>query len=222
MIVARLMETSGDVQGALSEMKEAIRLGPDDTSLYHALAQFYARNNMIRQAIDEYEGLVHAKPDDLRAATMLALLNQSQGRVSDAKKVYSYILERDPKNALAANNLSWILVQSGKSSDLNEALRLAQIAKDQFPEDARIADTLGYVYLRKGLIENALAQFQLAVEKLPEEPSINYHMALALVELSRNPEARKYVEKALDAEAAFDERQAAQELMAKIESGGSQ
>ncbi|HOE72176.1 MAG TPA: tetratricopeptide repeat protein [Deltaproteobacteria bacterium] len=222
MIVARLMETSGDVQGALSEMKEAIRLGPDDTSLYHALAQFYARNNMIRQAIDEYEGLVHAKPDDLRAATMLALLNQSQGRVSDAKKVYSYILERDPKNALAANNLSWILVQSGKSSDLNEALRLAQIAKDQFPEDARIADTLGYVYLRKGLIENALAQFQLAVEKLPEEPSINYHMALALVELSRNPEARKYVEKALDAEAAFDERQAAQELMARIESGGSQ
>ncbi|MDX9763116.1 MAG: hypothetical protein RBT82_13785, partial [Desulfomonilia bacterium] len=69
---------------------------------------------------------------------------------------------------------------------------------------------------KKGLVENALAQFQLAAEKLPEEPAINYHMALALVELSRNPEARKYVEKALDAETPFDEREAAQELMARI------
>ena len=216
MIIARLLETSGDVEGALSEMKRATRLEPEDTSLYHALAQFYARNNMMQKAIDEYEALVNASPGDLRAATMLGLLNQNQGRISDAKKVYTYILERDPKNALAANNLSWILVQSGKPADLNEALRLAQIAKDKFPEDARIADTLGYVFLKKGLVENALAQFQLAAEKLPEEPAINYHMALALVELSRNPEAREYVEKALDSETPFDEREAAQELMARI------
>ncbi len=216
MIIARLLETSGDVEGALKEMKRATGLEPDNTSLYHALAQFYARNDMMQKAINEYEALVNAKPGDLMAATMLGLLNQNQGRISDAKKVYAYILERDPKNALAANNLSWILAQSRKSADLNEALRLAQIAKDKFPEDARIADTLGYVYLKKGLTENALAQFQLAVEKLPEEPTINYHMALALVELSRNPEARKYVEKALDTEIPFDEREAAQELMARI------
>lgn len=57
------------------------------------------------------------------------------------------------------------------------------------------------------------------MEKLPEEPTINYHMALALVELSRNPEARKYVEKALDTEIPFDEREAAQELMARIGDG---
>ncbi len=219
MIIARLLETSGDVEGALNEIKRATALEPENTSLYHALAQFYARNDMMQKAINEYEALVNAKPGDLRAATMLGLLNQNQGRISDAKKVYAYILERDPKNALAANNLSWILAQSGKPADLNEALRLAQIAKDQFPEDARIADTLGYVYLKKGLAENALAQFQLAVEKLPEEPTINYHMALALVELSRNPEARKYVEKALDTEIPFDEREAAQELMARIGDG---
>jgi Tfp pilus assembly protein PilF len=136
--------------------------------------------------------------------------------VADAKKVYSYILEREPKNALAANNLSWILMQSGKPSDLNEALRLAQIAKDKFPEDPRIADTLGYVYLKKGLAQNALAQFQLAVEKLPQEPSINYHLALALFQLARNPEARKYVESSLNSKTFFEERAEAQKLLARI------
>lgn len=219
MIRARLLETSGNVQEALSEMKKAISLEPRENALYHALAQFYARNDMAQKAIDEYEALVNSSPNDLRAATMLALLNQGKGRTSDARKVYEYILQRDPKNALAANNLSWILAQSGKSADLNEALRLAQIAKDQFPEDARIADTLGYIYLRKGLAENALAQFQLAAGKMPEEPSINYHMALALAELGKNPEARKFVEKALDAEGDFDEREAARKLLARIESG---
>lgn len=219
MVLARLLETSGNPQAALDEMKGAIKLEADNTSLYHALAQFYVRNKMIGKAIDEYEGIVNKKPNDLSAAMMLALLNQSQGKVADAKKVYSYILEREPKNALAANNLSWILMQSGKFSDLNEALRLAQIAKDKFPEDPRIADTLGYVYLKKGLIQNALAQFQLAIEKLPQEPSINYHLALALVQLARNPEARKYVETSLNSKTFFEERGEAQKLLARINAG---
>ncbi|MFY9397485.1 MAG: tetratricopeptide repeat protein [Desulfomonilia bacterium] len=222
MIRARLLEASGNVQEALSEVKKAISLEPKESSLYHALAQLYARNDMTQKAIDEYEALLNSNPGDLRAATMLALLNQGKGRISDARKVYDYILKRDPKNALAANNLSWILAQSGKSADLNEAMRLAQIAKDQFPEDARIADTLGYVYLRKGLTENALAQFQLAISKLPEEPTINYHMALALAELGKNPEARKFVEKALDAEGDFDEREEARKLQARLEADRSE
>ncbi|HQI00811.1 MAG TPA: tetratricopeptide repeat protein [Deltaproteobacteria bacterium] len=216
MVLARLLETSGNVQAALNEMKGAIEMEKDNTSLYHALAQFYVRNKMIQKAIDEYEAIVNKKPNDLSAAMMLALLNQNQGKVADAKKVYSYILEREPKNALAANNLSWILMQSGKPSDLNEALRLAQIAKDKFPEDPRIADTLGYVYLKKGLAQNALAQFQLAVEKLPQEPSINYHLALALFQLARNPEARKYVESSLNSKTFFEERAEAQKLLARI------
>ncbi len=217
MILSRFMEASGNISGALSQMKEAVSLESDNTSLYHALAGFYARNNMMQKAIDEYETLINKNPNDIKAALMLALLNQSQGKTADAKKVYSYILEREPKNALAANNLSWILAESGKESDLNEALKLAQIAKDKYPEDPRIADTLGYVYLKKKLAGNALAQFKLALEKMPQDPTINYHLARALVELSRNSEARKYVENALSSKSPFTEREDARKLLARIE-----
>ncbi|MDM7912821.1 MAG: tetratricopeptide repeat protein, partial [Methanotrichaceae archaeon] len=197
LIIARLMEASKNINGALDQMNTAIRMEPENASLYHVLAQFYARNSMIKKAIDEYQSIIHKKPDDMRAALMLALLNQGQGNIADAKKVYTYILEKDPKHALAANNLAWILSLSDKQGDLNEALRLAQLAKDKYPEDPRIADTLGFVLLKKGLNENAIAQFQLALEKMPQEPSINYHMATAMAALKRNAEARKYVENAL-------------------------
>ncbi|HNY63949.1 MAG TPA: tetratricopeptide repeat protein [Deltaproteobacteria bacterium] len=219
LILARLLETTGNVDGSLRELKEAIRLDPENASLYHALAQFYAAHNMVRKAMDEYEVIINKNPNDLKAAFMLAQLNQSQGNIADAKKVYSYIIEREPKSALAANNLAWILAENGRPGDLNEALRLAQIAKEKYPEDPRIADTLGYVYLKKGLLENALGQFRLALEKMPQEPSINYHMALALVQLNRGTEARKYAEAALGSKTSFSERALAQKLLADINSG---
>ncbi|HPR50787.1 MAG TPA: tetratricopeptide repeat protein [Deltaproteobacteria bacterium] len=218
MILAGLMESAGKQDDALVQIKEAIALEPDNEILYHALAQFYARTNRVSKALDEYESILNKNPDDLKAAMMLALINQNQGRITDAKKVYNYILEREPKNALAANNLAWILAEGGKKNDLNEALKLAQIAKDKFPDDPRIADTLGFVYLKKGLFENALAQFQLAIEKLSEEPSINYHMALALVELNRAGEAKGFLKKALDTTAPFEEKVQAQQLLARLES----
>ncbi|MRR37451.1 tetratricopeptide repeat protein, partial [bacterium] len=216
LIIARLMEASKNINGALEQMNTAISMEPDNASLFHVLAQFYTRNNMIKKAIDEYQTILHKKPDDMRAALMLALLNQGQGNISDAKKVYTYILEKEPKNALAANNLAWILAQSDNSGDLNEALRLAQLAKDKYPEDPRIADTLGFILMKKGLNDNAVAQFQLALEKMPQEPSINYHMAVAMATMKRNAEARKYVENALSSKNPFDERAEAQKLQARI------
>ncbi|HOX00239.1 MAG TPA: tetratricopeptide repeat protein, partial [Deltaproteobacteria bacterium] len=219
MILARLLEASGKVDASLGQLKQAAGMEPDNASIVHAIAQFYVRNRMIGKAMDEYESLINKNPNDLKAAVMLAQLNQSQGNLKEAKKVYTYVIEREPKNVLAANNLSWILADSGNPSDLTEALRLAQIAKEKFPDDPRIADTLGYVYLKKGLVENSLGQFRLALEKMPQEPTINYHMALALSQLSRNPEARKYAEAALNSKAQFPERDQVQKLLAKIDSG---
>ncbi|HHO77225.1 MAG TPA: tetratricopeptide repeat protein [Deltaproteobacteria bacterium] len=217
MILAGLHESSGNKDEALKRIKEAIKLEKNNQTLYHALAQFYARNDMTKKALDEYTDILNKNPDDLRAAMMLALINQNRGRTADAKKVYAYILDKEPENALAANNLAWILAEEGSRNDLNEAMRLAQVAKDKFPEDPRIADTLGYVYLKRGLLDNALAQFQLALERLPDEPSVNYHNALALAELNRGKEAIHFLEKALDTQTVFEEKKQAQDLLAKLQ-----
>jgi tetratricopeptide (TPR) repeat protein len=219
MVLSALLEGSGKKDEALSEIKKAIEREPDKSMLYHALAQFYARHNMIKDALDEYEKILNKSPEDLRAATMLALLNQSSGDIDAAKKVYKYILDKDPKNGLAANNLAWILAEGDKKKDLDEALKLAQTAKDAYPDDPRIADTLGYIYLKKGLPENALGQFQMASEKLQDDPTILYHLALALVDLKKGADAVPYLKKSLGSSQQFTDRQQAQTLLAELQSG---
>lgn len=218
MILAYLLEGSGDKAGALEEIKRAIAMEPGRNAYYHALAQFFVRNNMLKKALDEYEAILNKHPDDLAAASMIALLQQSSGDEAAARKTYEYILKRNPKHGLAANNMAWILAKGGSSRDLDEAFRLAQVAKDMYPDDPRVADTLGYVYLKKGLADNALGQFQMALEKLPDEPTVLYHKALALAELKRNQEALATLTKALGTRSGFPEKREAEALMARLRS----
>jgi tetratricopeptide (TPR) repeat protein len=109
----------------------------------------------------------------------------------------------------AKNDLAWILAEEG--TDLERALALAQEAQQAEPENAEIADTLGYVYLKKGLSDPALQQFKYAVELAGraendvqiERPEYHYHLGLALKALGRNDEATVALERALQLDAKF-------------------
>ena len=68
--------------------------------------------------------------------------------------------------------------------------------------DAETADVVGYVYLRKGLNQAALEQFQFAIEldevnAQPTTPERQYHLGLALAAMSRNAEASQAFRNAL-------------------------
>ncbi|MEA2101152.1 MAG: CDC27 family protein [Thermodesulfobacteriota bacterium] len=214
MILSNLFEKDGEKDEALGELDKAIALAPDNPMLNQALASFYTRNNMTQKAMDEYNNILNTSPDDLNAATMLALLYQKKERFKDAEKIYDYILDKDPSNGLAANNLAWILADKGKKRDLPRAMELSQKAKDAYPEDPRIADTLGFVYLEKDMAVNAESQFSFALEKMPNAPEINYHMALALIRQDKQKEAVFYLKKALEQE--FKDKKDARKCLDEI------
>ncbi|HQP30660.1 MAG TPA: tetratricopeptide repeat protein, partial [Deltaproteobacteria bacterium] len=216
LTLAGLLETAGRNEEALEAIKLAIRQDSKRMDLYHYLASFYVRNHMTSQALKEYEDILNKKPDDLKAATLLALIHHDAGHIENAVKVYNYILNRDPDHAIASNNLAWIIANETKRPDLDRALQLASKAKDQFPDNPRIADTLGYVYLKKGLYANAQAQFSSALEHTPNDPMINYHMALALAQQGRQKDAVGFLKKALSTEEKFSERDAAQRLLSDL------
>ena len=216
LTLAGLLEAAGRKDEALKAIKQAVDQDPKRMDLYHYLASFYVRNQMTSQALKEYEDILNKKPDDLKAATLLALIHHDAGHVQDAAKVYTYILDRDPDNAIASNNLAWIIANEDKRPDLDRALQLATKAKQKFPDNPRVADTLGYIYLKKGLFTNAQAQFSHALERTPKDPTINYHMALALAGQGRNENAISYVKKALGSEEKFSERDDARKLLSDL------
>ena len=78
-----------------------------------------------------------------------------------------------------------------------------------------VADTLGWVYLKKGLTGSALQVFQNNVKKDPKNPSYRYHLGAALLASGDKLRAKDELQKALQSGPSSDEHNIRQ-LLAKI------
>lgn len=132
---------------------------------------------------------------NFQALAFLALAYDGAGKPQEARRIYNEALKIDPNNVVVLNNYAYLLAQTGGS--LDEALTYAQRAMQAKPEVDEIADTLGWIYLKKQLTDNAIEMFQRIVAKQPRNPVYQYHLALALDQKGNRDEARKHVEIAL-------------------------
>jgi tetratricopeptide (TPR) repeat protein len=149
---------------------------------------------------------------------VLARLLTARGEDEKAIALLRSALAEVPDLPSAANNLAFALAQRGE--DLQEATELAQEARAARPDSSEIADTLGYVYMRRDLAEAALVQFdaalELATSETPSWATAQYHRGLALRELGRQEEAVAAVERALASGADFAEAQDAHRVLAEL------
>jgi tetratricopeptide (TPR) repeat protein len=77
-------------------------------------------------------------------------------------------------------------------------------------------DTLGLVYLKKGLIDSAISELKESAAKLDGNPTVRYHLGLAY-HLQGNPElARQELRAALALKKPFPEEKDAQQLLAEL------
>src|SRR5205085_3471831 len=132
----------------------------------------------------------------------------------EARKMYEESLRREPDNPVLLNNLAFLLAQQG--SDLDQALTLAQRAKQRLPENAEVADTLGWIYLKKNLNAGAIQIFQGLVKQQPNNPTFHYHLALALLQQGDKSGARKELERALETKPDPTEAGKIKDLISKL------
>jgi predicted Zn-dependent protease len=76
-------------------------------------------------------------------------------------------------------------------------------------------DTVGWVRLKMGHLEDALRIMRQAIAKAPDLPTLNYHLGAALYQSGRNVEAKVYLAKALKSTEQFQGRREAQQLLAR-------
>jgi tetratricopeptide (TPR) repeat protein len=99
-----------------------------------------------------------------------------------------------PDNAPALNNAAFFLADTG--GDLDEALRLAKHALEKVPGQPGFSDTVGYIYLKKGLNDSAVLTFTNLARKYPHA-IFHYHLGLALYMKGEKAAARKELQSAL-------------------------
>jgi tetratricopeptide (TPR) repeat protein len=179
------------------------------------LGGHYASLNQLDRAVAEFERVVALDPRSVPANTMLALLLQQQNRMKEAEATYRRVLAFSPRAPVAANNLAWLYANAG--GDLDVALQLAQIAKEQLPENPDVNDTLAWVYYQRGLPEMAIPLVALALERSPDTAIYHYHLGLMYLKRGDSDLARRSLERALAAEPRFEHHAEARRLLGTLQ-----
>jgi tetratricopeptide (TPR) repeat protein len=181
--------------------------------LYTRISESYLRKGDVQQSINALERSRQGQPNNASITTNLGMLYEMQSKPDVARKYYEMSIKTDPNNPLALNNLAYLITQT--NGDLNQALTYAQRAKQRLPEHAEVNDTLGWIYLKKNLTDEAIDTFKTLVVKAPQNPTYHYHYAMALLQKGDRENAKKECVSALADKPNKQQEGEIRQLMAK-------
>jgi tetratricopeptide (TPR) repeat protein len=231
---AQIYSYMGDAVKALELAERMISLRPDSADGYVAVADAYMRAgdfgkalqtietsppsvqqheqiHVIRgdlysakgkhdAALASYRRAENVRPGFLHATFKRAVLLHSLGRRDEAIQAYWTVL------GLSMNHVG------------RKAVQLARRAYIVAPESFSVLDTLGYALLKDGRFTEAEEILLRAARMAPNNPSIQYHLALAQVSVGKRERAEEAVAKALTAK-DFPERGKAESLLEELHRG---
>ena len=193
----------GNAPATEQQLMLSIEADANYLSSYSAYATLLAAQDRTDEAIAQYRKLIEKRPAP-EAYTMLGILEDSRGKTAEAEKNYRKALEMAPQTVIAANNLAWLIAEN--QGNLDEALQLATAAVSRNQSVAGFYDTLGLIYLRKGLYPPAIEQFKKAValdevstqkNGVAPTPGYRVRLGLALAKTGDKAAARREAETSL-------------------------
>jgi tetratricopeptide (TPR) repeat protein len=134
----------------------------------------------------------------------IGLIQTEIRQFAQARDAYQRLLTIDPNFGPALNNLANIY--SEQLSQLDKAYQLAARARKVPPDDPHVADTLGWIYFKKGMYHRPLALLEQSTAKLPAEPELQFHLGLALSIVGRRDEAMPALQRAIRASKDFPDK----------------
>jgi tetratricopeptide (TPR) repeat protein len=204
----------GDTKSAEAAYRKAVELDPSRFEPYLVLARMYATENRLDDASAEFGEAAKRQPTNAGIRTMMGMIYELQKQPDQARKSYEAALAIDPRSPVAANNLAQHYADAGQN--LDEALQLAQTAKNGLPDRPEVDDTLGWVYYKKGLAPLAIRSFKLCVAAKPDNPTFLAHLGLAYAQNKDREPARQALKKALAMRADFDGAADARATLAQL------
>ncbi len=208
---------------AEADLKAAIEKGGGKTiDPYVLLASMYQATNRTDEAIATYEKALETQKDSPNLWLLVGMLYEKTGRTADAIRAYEEVTRIDPKHGVAMNNLAWLLVQDGTADPrtLDRAMHLAEQAREVLPDTPSVADTLGWIMLKRNIPSAAISLFREAIDGYepgnPLRSLIRYHLAEAYKTNGEPDRAVSELESALAESASFPDRSKAEALLREL------
>lgn len=208
---------------AATHFQQTLSLRP---GLYQAelnLGILYLRDNKAADAVPLLQDVVRQKPDLAKPHLFLAQALQAQSKWPESQAEFESALQHDPKDARAKLGLAEALLHQGKLDESRPhferaaamdaslksfllELAVALVDKnraadaipmlEQFPGNAGAREKLGQIYLKAKQPENAVTQFEAAVQLSPTTAN-KVALATAYMRSNQQPRALPLLEEAL-------------------------
>lgn len=208
-----VLARGGRVDEARASYEKALALDPTSAAALSGLGTLAIAANDLPAALDLFSRAAKTSPDDAAIAYSIAQIVLAQGKQDEAVRQLREVLVLDPSHAAASNDLAWLLAAEGQQLDL--ALALAEQAQRLDPRPD-FMDTLGWVRLQRGETDAAITSFEQAVAGKPKDPTLRYHLGLALARKGDRDRALATLREALGA-GAFPDAEAARQEIARLE-----
>jgi tetratricopeptide (TPR) repeat protein len=199
---------------AISRYQDLLKSDPKSADLLLRLAETQRRKGDVNGAIDTFRRASQVAPSDARPLLQLGLLLDGTGRRDQAQPIYEQVLKLQPDHPIALNNLAFIKAEGGQN--LDEALTMAQRARQGMPNSPDIMDTLGWIYLKKNLSDDAIRTFKELIVADPNRAAYHYHYGMALLQKGDKPSAKRELETAIKFNPSKDDAGKIRQLLATM------
>ena len=197
MLGSALFRGKSDLKGAEDAFAKSAALDRNNSDVVIQLCQVRAARGEVDQAIATGEQSLKDNPRQPGLNVLMGDLYESKSNWKSAEDAYQKALAINSQNPVASNDLARVMLQRGENLDL--ALSLAQNARTGLPNSPGVADTLGWIYYRKGVYPLAITYLKEALDqqeknKTPDNPDFDYHLGWAYEKTGQAALARQHFE----------------------------
>jgi tetratricopeptide (TPR) repeat protein len=147
--------------------------------------------------------------DDSDNWRVLGQYLEEAGDIDGAVQAYEEVVDVGGDDAIALNNLAWQYALDGN----RDAIALAERAHELAPDNGSVSDTMGWVLHLLGEHEQALEFLTLAAEQTPDDPDIQYRLAVSYAKNGNNAQAKAIISGILNRYESFQSRDDALDLI---------
>jgi tetratricopeptide (TPR) repeat protein len=208
--LGQVLMANGDRAGARAAFTTAKTADPQLAAADLFLTQLDVADGKLDLAEERLKSLIAANGNNAIAHLWLGNVEEKKGNHTAALEQYRKAVEVDPTDAQALNNLAYALAEYANAPD--RALGYATKAKELAPDNPQYADTLGWIYYRKGLYPVALTQLERAAAN-DGNVVWKYHLAMAYAKAGDVRKGRAVLDAALKRNPSVPEAKVAKEML---------
>jgi tetratricopeptide (TPR) repeat protein len=169
-LLSRIAARRGQKDLALTEIRRALELGPNEASLHETLALLEVGDAAQGASVeDELKKAIALDPKSVNAKLLLAAFYAKNSRWPEAEQACRNAIATDPKNLTARESLAQIFLKQGNQPKAEEALRQAS---NDLPDNPQGVRMLADYYAGSGQIDKARAEFASLAKKYPKNLSV--------------------------------------------------